>query len=353
MTGMISWLITPVCRLLAVKFGILDHPGQRKIHFSPKPYLGGLAIYLAMYVVIIAGLVFALSFPHVIQNYFPSQITIYIPNIDSVMSKLSVLFVTGTFMFILGLLDDKYVLKPSIKFLCQIGIISVAAILGIRLDLFLNSPILSIFVTVLWITAITNALNFMDNMDGLSAGVTTIASLIFLIHSLQLGHVYMAVILAVFSGAVLGFLPHNYPVSKIFMGDAGALFIGYNLGSLTVMNSYYYVGNPNWLPLLLPLFVLSMPLFDLISVMIIRIRNHKPVYIGDKNHFSHRLIALGLSQKQSLWTIYLVTFITGCGALLLKDLSFLQGILVLVQMIAVFSVVTVLERAGRNITSSN
>jgi UDP-GlcNAc:undecaprenyl-phosphate GlcNAc-1-phosphate transferase len=346
-TFIISFLITPLCRKMAFRWNIIDNPGHRKIHHTPKAYLGGVAIFFSMTLVISSG-IFAGYFVLPKLGFLPPEIPLYLKNIHIVGLRLTGLLICGFLAFLLGLIDDIKRLSPKPKFYAQIGIAILAVLMGIKLDLFLPVKWLSGVLTVIWIVGIMNAMNFMDNMDGLSSGVAAIASFLFLIYSLMTGHIYMSLVLAVFLGSILGFLPYNFPSSSIFMGDAGSLFIGFQLASLTVLNSYYYNDAPTFLPVFLPIFVLSVPIFDMLTVVSIRIKNHKPVYVGDTNHFSHRLLALGLSTRQALLLIYFITFCTGAGALLLPSLKLMESMLVLAQMITIFAIITVLEVVGRN-----
>lgn len=345
-TFVISFILTPLCRTLAIRLNIVDQPGERKIHQVSKPYLGGLAIYLTMTLVLGLGVVAALYFLPNNPN-LPLEVTPYLPNVRKVLPKIIALLLGGTIIFLLGLWDDIKRLSPLLKLIGQIIAAVLVVSMGIRLDLFINNHWISGFLTVLWIVAITNSFNLMDNMDGLSAGVAGIATILFIWFSYQAGHTYMLLILIVFLGSTLGFLPYNFPPSTIFMGDAGSMFLGFQLGALTVLNSYYYKDAPTHLPIMLPFFVLSVPLFDTITVMAIRIKNGKPIYQGDTNHFSHRLVALGMTQRQAVLCIYLVTFCTGTGALLLRKLEFRESLLVLSQMVAIFAIIAILEFTGR------
>lgn len=336
-----------MCKKLAFRWNIIDNPGHRKIHQTPKAYLGGVAIFLSMTLVIVSGIIAGM---YILPGmaFLPRGIALYLTNIPQVGLRLAALIICGFLAFLLGLMDDIKHLSPKPKFYAQIGIAVLAVLMGIKMDFFLPYGWMSGFLTVIWIVGIMNAMNFMDNMDGLSSGVAAIAAFLFLIYSLMTGHIYMALVLVVFLGSILGFLPYNFPPSSIFMGDAGSLFIGFQLASLTVLNSYYYDEAPTFLPVLLPLFVLSVPIFDMLTVIGIRLRNHKPVYVGDTNHFSHRLLALGLTTRQALLLIYFTTFATGAGALLLPSLKLAGSLIVLAQMITIFSIITVLEVVGRN-----
>ncbi len=343
----VSSILTRLSRSLAIRLNIVDQPGKRKIHQVSKPYLGGLAIYLTMTLVLGLGVITALYFLPNNPN-LPREVLAYLPNVRKVLPKIIGLLVGGTFIFVLGLWDDIKRLSPLQKLIGQI----VGAILvvwcGIRLDLYLNNHWVSGLLTVVWIVAITNSFNLMDNMDGLSAGVAGIATLLFIWYSYQAGHTYMLLILIVFLGSILGFLPYNFSPSTIFMGDAGSMFLGFQLGALTVLNSYASQDAPTHLAVMLPFFVLSVPLFDTITVMAIRIKNRKPIYQGDTNHFSHRLVALGMTQRQAVLCIYLVTFCTGTGALLLRKLEFRESLLIFAQMVAFFAIIVILEFTGRH-----
>ena len=347
LTFLISFIFTRICRSLAIKLNVVDHPGERKIHFEPKPYLGGLAIYASMTLILGLGVLGALYF---FPNYpgLPREVAVYLPNVHKKLPEIIALLLGGTLIFLLGLVDDIKRLSPIQKLAGQIVVAILVVVLGIRLDLFINNYLISGFLTVLWIVAITNAFNLMDNMDGLSAGVSAIATILFIWFSYQAGHTYMLLILIVFLGSTLGFLPYNFPTSSIFMGDAGSMFLGFQLGTLTVLNSYYYQGSPTHLPIMLPFFVLSVPLFDTLTVIAIRLYNRKPIYQGDNNHFSHRLVALGLTQKQAVLCIYLVTVCTGTGALLLRKLELKESLLIFAQMIAIFAIIALLEYSGRH-----
>jgi UDP-GlcNAc:undecaprenyl-phosphate GlcNAc-1-phosphate transferase len=149
-------------------------------------------------------------------------------------------------------------------------------------------------------------------------------------------------------GCVLGFLLYNFPPATIFMGDAGSLFVGYNLSVLTIMNTYYRYETPTALPVVMPLVVLAVPIFDTLSVIAIRMKNRRPVFCGDRNHFSHRLANLGMSHRQVALFIYLVTFCVGLNALLLRSLNIWGGVVLLIQAAAIIAIIAILERTGKN-----
>ena len=314
----LALVLTPLMRGLSPRWGFMDQPDQaRKIHTQGMPLLGGLAVLLAFagnvvfnYLVVLP-LASRFDLPLV---EFP-DLRSHIEGAFSVGGKLVVLLVGGVLMVALGMYDDRYELRARSKLLAQLAIASMVALAGMRLSLFLHSPVLSFVLTVLWIVTITNAMNFLDNMDGLCAGVGLVCALLFgFIAGMQ--HQYFVCLLAMaLAGALLGFLPYNFKPATIFLGDAGSHFVGFLLAVLPILGTFYRAGTPTHLPVLIPLLVLAVPLFDLVMVSWIRFRHGQPVYQGDVNHISHRLVRLGLPQSWAVTLIYLALALTISGAM--------------------------------------
>ncbi|MCX7919413.1 MAG: undecaprenyl/decaprenyl-phosphate alpha-N-acetylglucosaminyl 1-phosphate transferase [bacterium] len=345
---LLSVTFTPLVRRLAFKLDIVDYPDtERKIHTEVKPYLGGVAIFLAFNLVIGIGLIIALTPSTQSLHFLTQDVTQYLSNIKSVLHKLFGIFLGSLVIFILGLIDDMKRLSAMQKLIGQIIAGLIVVLFGVRIELFIPNVYFAGILTILWLTGITNAFNLLDNMDGLSAGVAAISAFIFALFSIQFDHYFIAVILLTLCGAIAGFLPYNFYPSKIFMGDAGSMFIGFALATLTVLSSYYSSEAQTILPVIMPLLVLSVPIFDTISVVIIRLKRHLPIYQADKNHFSHRLVALGMTQWQAVLTIYLVTICIGFSAMLLRRLNWFESLLILIQAIAIFIIIVFLETAGR------
>ena len=341
----LALLLTPIFKRLSVRYGCVDQPNlERKIHTQAMPLLGGVAVFGA----------FALN---VVSNYFliilaaahldlPEDLSIHVAGILSVWPKLLVLLGGGLLMVGLGVYDDRHDLRARPKLLGQIGIALLVALSGMRVTLFLHNPIASIVLTVVWIVTITNAMNFLDNMDGLCAGIGLVCALLFaLIAGIQ--HQYFVCVIGLaLAGALLGFLPHNFKPATIFLGDAGSHFIGYMLAVLPVLGTFYRQGTPTHLPVLIPLLVLAVPLFDLVMVSWIRIRHGQPVYIGDVNHLSHRLVRVGLPQSWAVTLIYLITLTLGLGATILLWSELTGAVIVIIQALCILAIVTLLERLG-------
>ena len=205
------------------------------------------------------------------------------------------------------------------------------------------------FLLVLWIVGVTNSINLMDNMDGLCAGVSAISLFFFSLVTYQLGQqTFMILSMLALLGAVLGFLWHNFNPARIFMGDAGSMFIGFTLACLIVFSTFYTSQSETTiLAIAMPPIILAVPLFDTLTVIAIRIKRGLLIYQADKNHFSHRLVALGMSHRNAVLLIYLVTLCTGIGALLLHQLNFFGGLIVLIQVAIILGVILLLERAAK------
>jgi UDP-GlcNAc:undecaprenyl-phosphate GlcNAc-1-phosphate transferase len=230
----------------------------------------------------------------------------------------------------------------------QIGVAAVLVASGERITLFglgpFSHPAFDALVTILWVVGLTNAFNFLDNMDGLAAGVGMIASLLFVGAQLQAGGVFVPMVLLGLVGALAGFLIHNRHPARLFMGDAGSNFLGFLLGATTVAGKYYQYDQPGSpYGVLAPLLVMAVPLYDSSSVILIRLREGRSPFLGDKRHFSHRLVERGLTPPQAVRTIDLVTLAGGLGALLLHQLDRFGAFVVVAQTACLLGVVAVLE----------
>jgi UDP-GlcNAc:undecaprenyl-phosphate GlcNAc-1-phosphate transferase len=251
----------------------------------------------------------------------------------------------GAFVLhILGIIDDRKALGPWIKLVVQTIVCSIIVIwFDVRI-LTAAGPAISCIVTIIWLVLITNSFNFLDNMDGLSAGVAVICAIALLGASAGIGQIFVSAWLCLLIGSLLGFLIWNFPPAKIFMGDAGSLVIGYMMAVLSCLTTYVHWGQPHYMyGVLVPVVLLAMPLYDTISVIIIRLREGRNPLVGDRHHFSHRLVRRGMSVRATVLTIYLVAAATAMAAMLLPRVDAAGAILVFVQTIAILAVVALLE----------
>jgi UDP-GlcNAc:undecaprenyl-phosphate GlcNAc-1-phosphate transferase len=220
-------------------------------------------------------------------------------------------------MTILGLLDDKHELRPAQKFAGQLLIAFIVAWAGVRITLFIPSLAFSYCVTILWLLTVINAFNFMDNMNGLCSGLGAIGAGLFALVAAFHGQYLVTIIALLTCGALVGFLPHNFPKARAFLGDSGSHLVGYLLAVLAILPHFINRDQPNRLAVFSPLLVLAVPLGDLAWVVLIRWRKGQPFYIGDTNHLSHRLVRAGFSKTAAVMLIWLIGLVIGATALML------------------------------------
>lgn len=341
---LLALVFVPAARLFGKTLGFVDAVNPAKIHREPMVRCGGLGIWLAF----MASLGIALGCAGLAsERFLPAPLAEIAPNIVYVVPKLSALLAGATLLFLVGLADDRRPLPPLPKLLLQIVSALPLIAAGITIKAFVPGEIPAALMTVAWVVLLTNAFNFLDNMDGLSAGVAAVALFNFYIISRAGGELFMMAMFALLFGAVCGFLVFNFPRARLFMGDSGSLFIGYMLAALSAMVTYYEAGVPTQLPVVAPLIVLGVPLFDTVSVLLIRWRNGAPLMKGDLNHFSHRLVALGFSRTQAVVFIHVLTLTVGLTAVNLRHLDWPGACLALVQVVLFFVAIHLLERAAR------
>src|SRR6056297_412429 len=306
----LSFLFTPIARKLAFKLNILDVPkDDRKVHKKPIPYLGGLAIYASA---IITMFVFS----------------------DLDKTTLSII-VGGSIIFLVGLIDDIRDISPKIKLAGQILAALIAVYGGAKIN-YITNPIpgydviyleyLTIPITLLWIVGITNTINLIDGIDGLASGVAGISAAALMFIAAISGFNFIMIECAVVAGASLGFLPYNFNPAKIFMGDTGALFLGYMLGVISIVG---FLKTVTLAAIIIMVLVLGIPLFDTFFAIIRRIKNRRSIMEADRGHVHHRLLAKGFTQRQTVIILYIVSIIFGAAAIIFADSDPLEGILVI------------------------
>ncbi len=293
-------LVTPLARRTALRLDIVDRPGGRKAHHAPMPYLGGLAIYVAFMVFLLAA---------VVRGH----------NDETPLLQGLAIVAGATLMVALGLVDDRLALPPSIKFAGQFLAAFVLFGVGIHFH-FNNFPTLDAPVSILWVVGITNAFNLLDNMDGLSVGTAAIGCVYFFVLALlepankQFLVASMAIALG---GACLGFLYYNFNPARIFMGDAGSLFLGFMLAVLGLKINMNGFPNLHAVNFFVPIVVLGIPIFDTALVTVSRLRRHVSPLQGGRDHTSHRLVLLGLTVREAVMALYLVAGALGLAGIML------------------------------------
>lgn len=332
-----------LCKKLAFRTGILDVPKSEghKQHRNATPLLGGAAMAAGWLLTILAGLVFA-YFAGILPEGF-----------RTVSLELAVLILCALGAMVLGLLDDIRPMKAGKKFAGQLLIALIAVLFGgLRISLFVPSEIFSCVITVLWLLFIFNAVNFFDNMDGLAAGMAVIAFGMFLFAAGFNQQYFVASLCACSFGAALAFWCFNTTPASMFMGDAGSHFLAFLLGMISVRVSYF---NPEIattrFAVLLPLLILAVPVFDAFAVVVIRLRNHKPVYVGDNNHISHRFLHMGFSRGKAVLMVHLLCLTIGLGSLPILWGDWKTCIILLIQSVIFLTLLSLIQTGAKKSAS--
>jgi len=343
----ISLILTALMRRLSYRLNVLDHPAGRKSHDAAMPLLGGAAVFLTFHLVIIVHLLFLA----VARPFGPDWLDTHIFNLvgEDGGLKLSGMLLAGTMIFILGIIDDLHVLTPWMKLAGQIATALVLVLCGLRIQAFVfTDPVSSSLVTVFWMVLMMNSMNLLDNMDGLCGGVSIIAAATFFLcvqpYSI---YVLIRILLVIFAGAMAGFLFFNLPPARIFMGDSGAMFSGYFLATIATLGTFHVEGAGSRISIVAPLMALSVPLFDTLSVMFIRWRNGDSIMLGDKRHFSHRLVEVGMRPPMAVYFIYMVAALVGLNGVLLPQLNLTGTVVILTQTLGIFLLIILLMNAGK------
>lgn len=305
LSALAAYLATPWARRLAQKLGALDLPSDRKVHRSPIPRMGGVAVFI--------GFCLPLGAFYVFQNRVSTIFRTY-------ETPVAALLIAGVAMLFLGIYDDCKGADARKKLCVQIpAALCLYFFGGYRIDI-LSNPFgeqieLGLFalpLSVLWVVMITNAINLLDGIDGLVPGVTAVIGLSLAIINVIYGNIFIAVLTFSLAGACLGFLPHNFAPAKIFLGDTGSLFIGITLAGISM---YSLFKSATATLIAVPLFLFGLPLFDTTAVMIGRMAERRPLFQADKSHVHHRLLDLGLNQRQAAVYLYVVTGLLGALAI--------------------------------------
>jgi UDP-GlcNAc:undecaprenyl-phosphate/decaprenyl-phosphate GlcNAc-1-phosphate transferase len=298
--------LTPKVEKLAFRYNAMDKPDARKVHSKLMPRWGGLAIAMATMLAIL----------FCFQFFDRAQLLLDARTQKNILG----LFVGGGLMVIVGMIDDKFGMKAKVKLLSQI----VIALVLMRFDIavtFLTLPFvgfiylptwLSYVITIIWIVGMTNAINLLDGLDGLLAGVATIFALLFFVVSILTGQVAVAITMVAIAGACLGFLRYNFNPARIFMGDTGSLFLGVTFASLSIMGAFKVTTTA---AMLIPVVIMGLPIFDTSFAIIRRFAHGKPIFSPDKEHVHHQLLARGLSVRQTVLLIYLICCTLGVAGL--------------------------------------
>jgi UDP-GlcNAc:undecaprenyl-phosphate GlcNAc-1-phosphate transferase len=302
----------PLWRKWCQRMGVMDDPGERKLQNTPVPLAGGLGVITGLLAPILAGMIL-MYLPGDLGRPLLGTVTerIFAHGMAKEALQLAVILAGAVGMLLIGLWDDRFELKPSVKFSAQFIVAFAVAAAGVRITLFVPSTLFHYAITILWILTLVNAFNFMDNMNGLCGGLGLIGAWCLGLWSATNGQFLVATTCFLIAGALIGFIPYNFPRASVFLGDAGSHLIGYLMAVLAILPHFYTVKHPQKWAVLTPLLVFGVPLGDLAWVVVLRWRLGKPFYIGDNNHLSHRLTRRGFSRTRAVLLIWLLAAALG------------------------------------------
>jgi UDP-GlcNAc:undecaprenyl-phosphate GlcNAc-1-phosphate transferase len=294
---------TPITKRLAVHLGVLDQPSSRKVHQTPTPLMGGLAIYGAF---VLAVAFFSPPF--------------YLVEFGAIVTGI-------TWLALVGFVDDRHGMHPLVKLSAQVAAAIVLMVAGIHVRIF-EIDVLNIALSLVWIVGITNAMNLQDNMDGLAAGITAIASIFFFVMAVREELSLVSSLAAALGGASIGFLIYNFNPASTFMGDMGSMVLGFLLSVLAIKLDFGVTPDRQIITWMVPVVVLGLPIFDTTLVVFTRLREKRSPMQGGKDHSSHRLVGLGFSQRSAVLILYATCVFLGFTAIQLSHASINQGLLI-------------------------
>jgi UDP-GlcNAc:undecaprenyl-phosphate GlcNAc-1-phosphate transferase len=303
---LVATLTLPLWRAWCSRTGHMDDPGDRKIHGRPIALAGGLAVLTGILLPVLTAIL--LFHSGAAPEAGAAEIRY---GFDRRGFQLVVILAGAVGMALLGWLDDRHELRAGGKFAGQLCIAIAVAAADVRITLFVENLWFSYVVTIFWILAVVNALNFMDNMNGLCTGLGAIGAGSFGCIAVMHGQYLVGTLCLLACGALLGFLPHNYPEASAFLGDAGSHLVGFLLGVLAILPDFYSAKHPKYWAAFTPLLILAVPLLDMAWVVWRRWQRGQPFYMGDTTHLSHRLVQRGLSKAQAVAAIWAVA--AGCA----------------------------------------
>ena len=312
----VALFLTPVVISFARRAGALDAPDARKVHVRPIPRIGGIGIYAAFMVSVLVQMS--------ISDLSPE-----------LMTSLWGLLAGGTIIVAIGIIDDYRDLPAKVKLLGQIFAACVLVIgFDVRIDVitdplgdFIYLEYFAIPATIFWVVGLTNTVNLIDGLDGLAAGVSSIAAVTIFLVAIEEGIPFVAMITAALAGAAIGFLYYNFNPARIFMGDTGSMFLGFMLAGISVIGA---VKSAATIALIVPILALGLPILDTTFAIVRRARNHRPIFKPDKGHLHHRLLAHGFTQKQAVLLMYVVSALFGLCALALTAVSTQAALLIII-----------------------
>lgn len=336
----LSYFLTFLFIGLAYRLDCLDYPVGRKQHKRPTPFLGGCSIFISFWSVIAAGILGAFFFYKEIRQ---SQLVYdLLRSVVSVAPRLLSIFFGSLIILVVGLFDDKERWTPVKKLTGQFIAAFILLKMGLTINLLEQLGPLGYLATFLWILMLMNAFNFIDSLDGHCTGIALISVITFFWITQVIDQGMVGLFLIAFAGALVGFFPHNFKPAKIFLGDNGSLFIGYMLAAFTLL-CRYQTPHTTYATLFIPVLVFGVPIYDTMSVIIVRLVRRTPPWEGDRNHFAHRLVKMGMSDRVAVIFSYFIAVTIGLVAILTTQVTLFGAVLIGLTFLSIIGVIAFLE----------
>lgn len=344
-----SAVLTVCVKRRAVKVGFVSRPSEDRYNRNVVALGGGVAIFWTIALFVLGGaavvkFVIAPGRLGFIDDSVSQHAAGFLSRINDLLVIIGAVFV----LHLMGLWDDRKHLGPLFKLAVQFAVAIVAAVWAdVRVEMFIENKIITGMLSVFWIVLMINAFNFLDNMDGAGAGIALIATAALMAAAIRSGQIFVSAMGLVFIGALAGFLVFNFPPAKIFMGDCGSMVVGFFVALLTLRTTYYNAqAGTKLYAVFMPAVVMAVPLYDFISVTFLRLKQGRSPFVGDTQHFSHRLKRRGLTDRQVALTLYLATLCTALSAVLLQRADWMGAVLIAAQTVMILCVIAVLETTG-------
>lgn len=342
----VSVIMTILSRRFAIRMDLVARPKADRYHQRIVALGGGMGIFATLALAMISALILAVAVSRMESlSFIADRVGLNPKDFLARSHEWVVMLCCLMTLFVMGLWDDFKGLGPFFKLAVQFGVAVAAAYWAdVRVEFFIHDRLITALMSAVWIVLLINVFNFLDNMDGATTGIAVIVSSILLVSAILSGQILISALALVFMGTLLGFLVFNFPPATIFMGDAGSLIIGFVVAVLSLRTTYYQETDSGpWYPVLVPLVALAVPLYDFISVMSLRVSQGKSPFVGDTQHFSHRLKRHGLTDRQTALTLYLTTLCTGLGATFLYQVTLVGAILIFLQTVMILCLVAIFE----------
>ena len=338
--AVLCYLLTQLFIRVSYWFDLLDYPTDRKKHAHPIPFLGGVSIFVSFWTVVFLGIWATYFFNHEIHR--SETLRQILSQVLRLSPKLIGIFLGSLVILMVGLADDKFHWKPLEKLIGQMIAALILMKFGVTVNLIAEFGVLGYVITFVWILLIINAFNFIDSLDGHCAGIAIISCTMFFWLAQIIDQPMVGLFLISFAGILIGFFPNNFKPAKIFLGDNGSLLVGYMMAAFTLL-CRYQSPRTSYVTFFIPVLMFGVPIYDTLSVIVARLSRGTPPWEGDRNHFAHRLVKIGMGDRAAVIFSYFVAFTIGHVAILTTQVSAFGEVLIAIIFVSIIGVIAFLE----------